>query len=372
MTHRERLLAVMARKPPDRIPWVPRLLLWYNAHKLAGTLPGRYRDWSLRDIEADLGLGTPARDGTVYTTRLHGVDTRVQHAGWETMTEYVTPVGTVRTRHRESEELRRAGIGSLEVEHLIKRPEDYDLVEYLIEHTEYVSTYEDYRAYEREVGDDGVPMVSAGHDPMHRIMREITGYNRFFYDLYDYPDRIERLYRSLYDKMKELWPILAASPALLILHGVHFDSTMTPPPLFEQYFLPYFREFNAYMHAHHKVVTFHADADTRLLLNAVVEAGFDMAECFVCAPMVSCTLAEARQTWKGRIIIWGGIPSTLLCDPVSDDEFETYMNEMFTTIAPGDGIILGVADNVMPEAHLERVIRIGEMVEERGWYPIKA
>lgn len=371
MTHRERLLTVMARKSPDRIPWFPRLLMWYNAHKLAGTLPDRYREWSLRDIERDLNLGTPAREGTVFTTMMHGVETRVQQDGADSVTEYITPVGTVSTRRRGSDELRRAGIGSLEIEHPIKRPEDYDVVAYMVENTEYAPAYESYMAYEQDIGDEGVPMVAAGHDPMHRIMRAEAGYNRFFYDIYDHPERVERLYRILYDKMKELWPILAESPARLILHGVHFDSVMTPPPLFEKYFTPYFQEFNACMHAHDKVVAFHADADSRLLLDAVVEAGFDMAECFTCSPMVACTLVEAQQAWRDRIIIWGGIPSTILCDPVSDEEFEAYMDELFTTIAPGNGIILGIGDNAMPEAKIERIIRIGEMVEERGWYPSK-
>ena len=63
MTNRERLLAIMDGRPPDRIPWIPRLLLWYNAHKKAGTLPARYRGMTLRQIERDLGVGTPARDG---------------------------------------------------------------------------------------------------------------------------------------------------------------------------------------------------------------------------------------------------------------------------------------------------------------------
>ena len=74
MTNRECMLAIMAGKMPDRIPWIPRLLLWYNAHQKAGTLPARYRNWSLRDIERDLGLGTPARDGAVFRTELQGVE----------------------------------------------------------------------------------------------------------------------------------------------------------------------------------------------------------------------------------------------------------------------------------------------------------
>lgn len=42
------------------------MLLWYNAQKKAGTLPVRYRDWPLRDIERDLGIGAPARDGYIF------------------------------------------------------------------------------------------------------------------------------------------------------------------------------------------------------------------------------------------------------------------------------------------------------------------
>ena len=61
MTDRERILAVLAGRRPDRIPWIPRLLLWYNAHSRAGTLPARYRGMTLREVERDLGVGTPAR-----------------------------------------------------------------------------------------------------------------------------------------------------------------------------------------------------------------------------------------------------------------------------------------------------------------------
>jgi hypothetical protein len=45
------------------------------------------------------------------------------------------------------------------------------------------------------------------------------------------------------------------------------------------------------------------------------------------------------------------------------------MEDMFRVIAPGDAFILGVADNVMPGARLERVKRITEMVEKYGRYP---
>jgi hypothetical protein len=48
------------------------------------------------------------------------------------------------------------------------------------------------------------------------------------------------------------------------------------------------------------------------------------------------------------------------------------MRQVFRTIAPGDALILGVADNIMPGSLLERLERIAEMVAEWGNYPIDA
>ena len=57
---------------------------------------------------------------------------------------------------------------------------------------------------------------------------------------------------------------------------------------------------------------------------------------------------------------------------VSEEEFERHMDELFRVIAPGDAFILGVGDNVVPDAIFGRVIRVSELVRERGTYPIKA
>jgi hypothetical protein len=325
---------------------------------------------SLRQIERDLGLGTPARNGQIFKTQLSGIEIKTQQKGVEILTEYITPIGTVSTLYRHSEELVRVGLPSLQIEHMIKRKADYPVVEYIIDHTEIIPTYKEYLAYEEEIGEDGIPLVSLGSCPMHRILREFIGYNHGFYALCDHPAQIESLLASLEAYAAKLQHVALESPAKMILYGIHFDSQMTPPPLFKEYFLPHFKTFSKELHKRDKILVCHADNDTKLLLSLVKEAGFDMAECFVTAPMVHCTLAEARQAWGKDVIIWGGIPSSILCPPVTDSVFEAYMEDLFRTIAPGDAFILGVADNVMPDAYIERVIRVSEMVEAYGKYPI--
>ena len=57
MTHKERMLATLRGEPTDSIPWAPRLDLWYDANRRAGTLPPRYRHALLQDITDDLDFG---------------------------------------------------------------------------------------------------------------------------------------------------------------------------------------------------------------------------------------------------------------------------------------------------------------------------
>jgi uroporphyrinogen decarboxylase-like protein len=291
----------------------------------------------------------------------------------ELLTEYITPAGTVTTLYRGSELLRAKAIQDLQVEFMLKRPEDYAAVEYLIEHTEYLPTYDEYDAYEREIGEDGYPLVACGDCPFHHWMRALAGYEHAYYHLHDSPNEVERLLALMAQKdREEVWKLIADSPAKLILHGVHFSSQMTPPPIFERYILPYYQELSSLLRVRGKVLCLHGDNDTRQILGPIERSGFGMVECFVTRPMVPTTLEEARAAWGDRVIIWGGVPSAILEEPYTDAQFEACIEEVFRTIAPGDAFILGVADNVMPGSKIERVRRITEMVEERGRYPVRA
>jgi uroporphyrinogen-III decarboxylase len=372
MTNRERLLTIMEGGSPDRVPWIPRLQIWHTAHSRQGTLPERFRGLSLRQIELELRMGTPARDGRIYTTEQTGdVEVVQRQEGDSSLTIYRTPVGSVSTRYRRSVEQERLGIGSLEIEHMIKAPEDFAVVEYLLEHTHYRPTYEEYRAYEAEIGEDGYPLVGAGDCPFHHFLQKLAGYQNAYYLMFDYPAEVERLLASMEEFDREyLWPIVAGSPAHLILHGLHFGSAITPPPFFSRYITPYYQDFSALLHQHGKILAMHADNDSRLILRHIEEAGFDMAETFTTAPQVTCTLEESREAWQDRVIIWGGVPSVILEPAYSEEFFEAYMRRLFRTIAPGNAFILGVADNIMPAARLERLERIAEMVEIWGNYPV--
>lgn len=372
MTERELQLATLGAgngRKPDRIPWMPRLEIWYTAHYLAGTLPDEFKGMRLGDIQKTVGVGKTARTGHVFTSRVKGVEVHERREGLLTYYDYVTPVGSVSKLVKRTPELDAAGIYPLEVEHFIKKPEDFETVMYMVENAEYFPAYEQFIDYDESVGDDGLPMIPIGDIPFHHYLEVFTGYEKGYLDLFDYPDKVERLLETMWQVNKEkMWPLAAKSPGTLFLHGAHFSSETTPANYFGTYMLPYMQEFADYMHGYDKKVAHHADNDTSSIIELLRDSRYDMHECFVTNPMVPITLAEGRKTLGDDIVVFGGIPSVILEETTSDEQFEIYLEEIFDAVKPGDNFILGIADNMMPASMMSRVKRISELTEQQGTY----
>ena len=371
MNTRQRILSILNGNPPDRIPWVPRLEIWYAAAKRTGTLPHKWQDMSLREIERSLGLGTPARDGKVFNLVHENTEIVSRQSGNQTILSYETPLGTLQQVTVQAEERVKKGLPGVVTEHLLKGPDDYRIWEWVVQNNAYEPTYEAYVNYDQSIGGDGLPMIQVSPSPFYYFLEVLVGYGNTFYHLADYPQQVSHLLSVMTEVQKTReWPIIAQSPAQLILTDAHISTQFTPPKIYLEHIQPYHRQLNETLHAHGKWTAMHADADTSRLLNLIEQTGWDMVECFVTAPMVPLTLEQARAAWGDRLVIWGGIPSLLLSPTVPEEEFRAYIDQLFEVIAPGEAFILGIADNVMPDSLIDRIAWVTERVNERGWYPI--
>jgi len=364
LTDRERMIALLEGRAPDRVPWIPRLEIWYRARTNDGRFPAGLESLSLRQITKKMGMGFAAREGVVFRKVVEHVKCNEIRRGNDLLTEYITPVGTITTTKRTSPELQFKGIGfyAVTTEFPIKKPQDYEVMNYIVENTHYEPTYEDFLRYDADVGDDCLPMIPLGLCPMHRIMMDYIGYNNAFIELHDNLDLVEHLWETMRKKEREAFEVARKSPGRLFLYGEHFDSVMTFRPLFEKYFLPSFRELARILHKEGKYMACHGDADASDLLDLIAESGFDMCECFVCHPMVKCPFEDAYEAWKGRITIWGGIPSNILTDATREEGFRKYVDNLLDMTMQEKRIILGVGDVVMPEAIWSRLEYISEAV----------
>jgi uroporphyrinogen-III decarboxylase len=140
---------------------------------------------------------------------------------------------------------------------------------------------------------------------------------------------------------------------------------MTGPRLFQRYLAPYYREFAAYLHRHGKLLATHLDGEPSTLLDVIKDSGLDVIEAFTPRPMTRATVGDAQKVWGDAIVIWGGVASTVLCpETTSDEEFQSSVEEALGAARRGHAFILGVGDNIMPEASLDRVRRIRELLED--------
>jgi hypothetical protein len=399
MTEKERMLMAGRGERADRLPWAPRIDLWYNANSLRGTLPAKYRQGVTLDKIADdigggyhkiipdyldarspednidRGLGIFRMKGMPYRAELGGVEREARKEGNTTSVTYHTPIGSVSCKITYTEEMKRAGVSiSWITEHVIKKPEDYKIVGYIYKNMKVIPDYENYLNFQRQVGDKGFAaargMAAAG--PMQQIMRDFLDATQFYLEMYDHPREMRQLSEDMEPYYDKLFRVLVDSPAEVVFHGSNFDEMITYPPFFRDHIMPYLQKLADRLHDRGKLLICHCDGENRGLLDLIAESGIDIAEAICPQPMTKVTISEVKQAFKGKVTIFGGIPSVALLEEcMPEEQFEKFMKNLFSEIAPGDRFILGVSDTTPPDAKFERLFRITEMVREWGRLPMK-
>jgi uroporphyrinogen-III decarboxylase len=363
----------MRRQPIDRIPFIGRMDLWYSYHQNGGTLPPPYENASLWDMQRDLGIGIfgfGAWDVSFYRLVHHQVEvtTKVEHG--ETTVQYHTPHGTLTCRERMTEDLREAAGAGARVEFPFKNHHDYDALQFLVEHTEVVENFDAYDAFVNAIGTDGLALPFAGWLPAHQLMIRFMGYERFYYELHDHPNRVEALIGALTEQYREILALAADCPAQAIEVGANYDEQMTPPRVFDRYFAPLYREARETLARDGKILVVHGDGEMRQLLERLMLCGVQVVEALTPKPMTSIDVAATRRLWGNRVVMWGGLASVILTETFSDEAFEQYLEDLFEAVAPGDGFVLGFGDNVPTDALFPRIQRVAEFWAERGGYPL--
>jgi len=398
MTPKERMLKAARGERADQLPWVPRIDLWHNSNHMRGTLPSNYRrDAALDEIADDIGGGhhkvvpeflkvrTPEDNidrglgvyrlwGMAYRPELVGVDREIRKEGDYTHVTYHTPLGSVSCKILYSDEMKRAGASITWIsEHLLKEPGDYKTVGYIFKNIKIRPDYENYLEYQKKVGEKGFAAAFANlsASPMHHIMKEFLDATKFYLEMYDHPKEMRRLCEDMEPYFDQIFRVLADSPAEVIFSGANYDEMITYPPFFKDHIMPHLQKLADLLHPKGKLLLCHCDGENEGLLELIAESGMDIAEAICPKPMTKCTITDVKKAFRGKVTIFGGIPSVaLLENSMTDAEFEQFMRGLFREIAPGDRFILGVSDTTPPDAKFERLLRITEMVRDWGKLPM--
>lgn len=392
MTYEQRIMAAIRGEAIDRLPFAPRLDLWYQGNKNQGTLPDKYKNASLVDIVDDMdvgyhctvpnfstivhpddnahvGLGLYNTKSVFYTIEMD-VDYEVSHNGGETTTVYHTPYGDLTASTHLDDAMVLAGINQPHITNpAVKDHEDYKKIAYIFDHITIKPRYEYYYLLKEPIGDRG-PVVGfqyEGGSPMHGLLKEMSRFEQFWYDYFDYIEEMEECCESIRRVMREILRVVADSPSEILYVGANYDFMTTNPNMFKQYITDDLRWSSDFLHSKGKYCLTHTDGENKRLVDEYVKAHIDIADSVCPAPMTALSLADHREAFQNKICIWGGIAAiSVLESSMTDYQFEKYVNEMLEQCGDGRRLILGVADSVPPAAKWSRMEYLNQKIREFG------
>jgi hypothetical protein len=279
--------------------------------------------------------------------RTHRPHVRVtQHTYWEadrklTRTSYETPCGTVSSLTEDG------GFTAWRHELLLKRPEDYAAIRFLLRDEVYEEAYAEFARAEDEWGGDAIGRANFGLEPLQELISGgVMGMQTFCEEWMERRDEVLALYEILVANRRKIYPLVAQSPAGHANYGGNVTPEIIGRKNFETYFVPHYHEAAEVMHRHGKLIGSHFDANMRLLAPAVAALPLDYIEAFTPAPDTDLTLAEARTAWPGKVL-WINFPSSVHARP--DADVEQVAADLLGQAGSLDGFIIGITENMPPD-----------------------
>ena len=362
ITKRERYLAAMRMETADgELVWAPNFDYWLSLNSAQGTLPEKYRRMNRNDIVRAVGGYIWNRAGVIAAKQdpsiKHASGTRPNGASYH---EITTPVGSICAEYAPTES---AHSSRAHVRHFVTDLDSLKVMVYVAEGTEYSVNFEAAQKAMEETGDDGIVLHQIFSIPLIQFAKTDAGYMNAFYLMEDHPDEVGRLlavYRRQYAGAMKL---LRDTPADVIEFGDNMDEVMISPKLFEKYAVDFYLECKDALKGSGKTLGAHWCGRTQHLLPLLPKTGIDVVEAVVTEPMADITLESALDALDGKVALQGGIPAVMVCpDAVSRRDFEHYIETTVLKQKGRAGFILGMSDNVPPDADFTRVEMISGLI----------
>ena len=349
MTNRERILAVFHGDPVDRIPF-----MHWDRHFPRGLVEREVRN---------LGMGLCTRR-PCYVESHPNVEVTQKMLGRGTLVRtYHTPLGSLTEKWKVGVGYGEAwygrdwkGILPRRIEYLIKKTEDYDIMEFIVEDARYEPYYEAIKDAQRHLGEEGIVITTIGYSPFQKMLIEWIGTKKFYIDFYKNREIIEKLYNSLAKKQEEIFHVAADSPAEYIGYGDNIDSVLVHPRLFERYYIPMYNRCARIVHARGKILGVHMDGRLKALAQTIAKSEIDVVEAFTPPPMGDLPLDDALSLWK-RKVIWMNYPSSVYLS--GPEPVKNYLLDLLEMAIPGERLMLAASTEIrVPEECLRVVAEV--------------
>ena len=364
MTSKERLVAALTGKLPDRLPVTTHHILPYYLEK-------QFHGRSDQDFFDEFGLDAiswgsphrPALDSNDFFDPLQVnpgflESRRVANDSWRIFTEdasigdrkltryrFVTPAGSLDMLIED------AGYTTWVVEPLIKQKRDIDLI------GAYVTTpHCDVDAVNRTASEFGERGMVRGHICCFDVFGQpgcwqdaccLVGTQRLIMEAHDDPEWVHELLRILERrKMGFVESLAGARFDVLELGGGDASASVISPRMFDRFVAPYDAPLIAAAHRAGQRIVYHLCGKLMPMLQPAMTMGMDAIETFTPIGMGGdANLAEAKARLDGKVCMIGGFDQLHFFTGCDEETTRAEVRRCFREAGEGGRYILAPSDH---------------------------
>jgi uroporphyrinogen decarboxylase len=346
MTPKERWLAVMQRKSPDRIP-----MDYWATGEVNEKLQKHFGCDNMEDVSKKLKIDRLAYVGPEYIgpripegSDMYGLKYRDMDYGTGTYPECIThPLAKFNT-----------------VEEIDKN------------YTWPSADWFDYQKMKREYeGKEDYPIISGGSEPF-LTYKDLRGDEQAYIDLIENPEIVEHSMNKLFSFRYEFTRrIYETIPGKVNFSYVAEDlggqeSLMYSPAQIRRFFIPWMKKMMELAHQSGVYVIFHSDGAIREILPDMIEAGADVLNPLQwrCKGMEKEGL---KRDFGEKLIFYGGVDNQKVMPFGTVEDVKKEVIENIDIFGKGGGYVLAPCHNIQPVTPVENIIAMYEAGYEYGW-----
>ena len=177
------------------------------------------------------------------------------------------------------------------------------------------------------------------------------------------------------ENLEKLKAHLGDSVDIIGMEGNDFgaqNAELISPELFEELCIPFFREQNAWVHRNTSWKTwYHCCGSITRILPMLIDSGVDVINP-VQTSAAGMDPAWLKERFGGRVVFWGGGVDTQRTLPfASPDQVAAEVRERMRILAPGGGFVFNPIHNIQQGTPPENIEAAYEAARTAGVYPIQ-
>jgi len=348
MNSRERINAIMNKKPADRLAWTT---IVDNA--TLNALPDEMKGMSGIDFQRYIGCD-------IFLLNCWGMnmDFSSPQLAWseddKAIHELKSPEGTLTTIYRNG--------------HPVKYPvtslRETDIYRQIWESARFIphddnQVYKDINAI---IGDDGIATRFWGPSTIPRLLEYDMGVMNFYYLLNDYPDEMEALINTIHEQELRAFDLLAKSPCDVIILCENTSTFYISPDVYRKYNGRHVRDFVDIIHASGKIAIIHMCGHVKNLLHDIKDTGLDGIHALTPPPTGDTPFELALDILGEDIIIIGVLdPTIFILNPI--EEVPSALDALYTPrLRQSNFVLCPAADGIT--VPLDRFLAVADWMNQ--------